>query len=67
MPVRAMIKHFREEFVALIEKAAPPVHAGKIGPADTPHPELTAAARNLQYGMATRADASADLKQLVKP
>jgi hypothetical protein len=39
MPVRAMIKHFREEFVALIEKNARPVHAGSIGPATSIHPE----------------------------
>ena len=67
MPVRAMIKHFKDEFVALIEKTATPVHAGKIGPADSPHPELTAAAATLQYGMATRAGAAPEFKQLVKP
>jgi NADH-quinone oxidoreductase subunit F len=67
MPVRAMIKHFKDEFVALIEKNAAPVHAGRIGPADSPNPALTAAARNLQYGMATRAAASPAFKQAVKP
>jgi NADH-quinone oxidoreductase subunit F len=67
MPVRAMIKHFKDEFVALIEKAAPPVHAGKIGPADSPLPEQTAAAETLQYGMVPKADASPAIKQLVKP
>jgi NADH-quinone oxidoreductase subunit F len=67
MPVRAMIKHFKSEFVALIEKAAPPVHAGSIGPADSVFPAQTPAASTLQYGMATRADASPALKQLVKP
>ena len=67
MPVRAMIKHFKDEFVALIEKNAAPVHAGRIGPADSPDPALTAAASTLQYGMATRAAASPEFKQLVKP
>jgi NADH-quinone oxidoreductase subunit F len=67
MPVRAMIKHFKDEFVALIEKAAPPVHRGVIGPADSPHPEQTAAAPTLQYGMVPKADASPEIKQLVKP
>jgi hypothetical protein len=54
MPVRAMIKHFKDEFVALIEQAAPPVHSGNIGsPASiqpkqnssmggVPHPLVTA-------------------------
>jgi NADH-quinone oxidoreductase subunit F len=67
MPVRAMIKHFKDEFVALIEKNTAPVHAGRIGPADSPNPALTAAARTLQYGMATRDAASPEFKQLVKP
>jgi hypothetical protein len=67
MPVRAMIKHFKDEFVALIEKASPPIHVGKIGPADSPHPELTAAAPTLQYGLVPAADASPAVKQLVKP
>ena len=67
MPVRAMIKHFKDEFVALIEKNAAPVHAGRIGPADSVNPALTAAAATLQYGMATRAAASPELKQMVKP
>ena len=56
-----------DEFVALIEKAAPPVHAGTIGPATSPHPEQTAAAPTLQYGMATKAEASPAFKELVKP
>jgi len=43
MPVRAMIKHFKDEFVALIEKKAPPVHAGRIGPAASIHPEQSSA------------------------
>ena len=51
MPVRAMIKHFKSEFVALIEKAQPPVHAGKLGSADSVHPGQTPAAATLQYGM----------------
>jgi NADH-quinone oxidoreductase subunit F len=67
MPVRAMIKHFKSEFVALIEKARPPVHAGKIGPADSVHPGQTPAAATLQYGMTTAAAASAAHKQTVKP
>src|SRR4029078_843830 len=44
MPVRAMIKHFKSEFVALIEKARPPVHVGKLGPADSLDPKRTGAA-----------------------
>ena len=67
MPVRAMIKHFKDEFVAHIDKSAAPVHRGRIGSADSPDPALTAAARNLQYGMATRAAASPEFKHLVKP
>jgi len=67
MPVRAMIKHFKDEFIALIGKAKPPVHAGKLGSADSVHPGQTPAAATLQYGMATAADASAALKQTVKP
>ena len=51
----------------VIEKAAPPVHAGRIGPADTPHPDQTAAAPTLQYGLVPGADASPEIKQLVKP
>ena len=50
MPVRAMIKHFRDEFVALIEKHA----AGArrlIGPADSLHPSRPSLAATLQYGM----------------
>ena len=43
MPVRAMIKHFKDEFVALIEKKAPPVHAGSIGSAASIHPEQSSA------------------------
>ena len=43
MPVRAMIKHFRDEFVALIEKTAKPVHAGTIGPSASIHPEQSSA------------------------
>jgi NADH-quinone oxidoreductase subunit F len=66
MPVRAMIKHFKDEFVALIEKNAAPVHAGRIGPADSVNPALTAAAATLQYGMATAAAASPAFKQAVK-
>ena len=67
MPVRAMIKHFKDEFVALIERGAPPVHAGTIGPSTSPHPEQTAAASTLQYGLATAAAASPAFKELVKP
>jgi hypothetical protein len=67
MPVRAMIKHFKSEFVALIEKARPPVHTGKIGSAASVHPGQTAAAATLQYGLAPKADASAAFKQAVKP
>ena len=67
MPVRAMIKHFKDEFIALIGKAKPPVHAGKLGSADSVHPGQTPAAATLQYGMATAADASAALKQAVRP
>jgi NADH-quinone oxidoreductase subunit F len=67
MPVRAMIKHFKDEFVALIEKAAPPVHSGRIGPADSLLPEQTPAAPTLQYGLVPKADASPAIKQLVKP
>src|SRR5262249_45375996 len=67
MPVRAMLKHFKSEFVALIEKAQQPVHAGKIGSADSVHPGQTPAAATLQYGMATAAGAAAPLTQTVKP
>jgi NADH-quinone oxidoreductase subunit F len=67
MPVRAMIKHFREEFVALIEKNAAPVHAGNIGPAATPHPQLTAAAKTLQYGLVTGDATPAAVKELIRP
>ena len=67
MPVRAMIKHFKDEFVSLIEKAMPPVHAGTIGPSTSPHPEQTAAASTLQYGLATAAAASRAFEELVKP
>ena len=67
MPVRAMIKHFKDEFVALIEKAAPPVHSGRIGPAESLLPEQTAAAPTLQYGLVPKTDASPAVKQLVKP
>jgi hypothetical protein len=58
MPVRAMIKHFKDEFVALIEKGAAAVHAGAIGPSTSPRPEQTAAASTLQYGMAAKAGAA---------
>ncbi len=67
MPVRAMIKHFRQEFVALIEKSAPPVHVGSIGPADSPHPELAAVAATLQYGLVAKTAASPAVRQMVKP
>jgi hypothetical protein len=43
MPVQAMIKHFRDEFVALIEKNAKPVHAGTLGPSASIHPEQSSA------------------------
>jgi len=43
MPVRAMIKHFKPEFVALIEKSAKPVHSGSIGSASSIHPEADSA------------------------
>ena len=36
MPVRAMIKHFKDEFVALIEQGGVPVHARLIGPPKRP-------------------------------
>jgi NADH-quinone oxidoreductase subunit F len=39
MPVRAMIKHFRQEFIDLIEKSAKPVHAGVLGSTGSIHPE----------------------------
>ena len=39
MPVRAMIKHFKPEFMALIEKSAKPVHSGLLGPSSSIHPE----------------------------
>jgi hypothetical protein len=39
MPVRAMIKHFKPEFTALIEKAAKPVHSGVLGSSASIHPE----------------------------
>jgi hypothetical protein len=39
MPVRAMIKHFKDEFVELIEKSAKPVHSGLLGPSASIHPE----------------------------
>jgi NADH-quinone oxidoreductase subunit F len=39
MPVRAMIKHFKPEFMALIEKNAKPVHAGSLGSSASIHPE----------------------------
>jgi NADH-quinone oxidoreductase subunit F len=67
MPVRAMIKHFKDEFVALIEKNAAPVHAGRIGSADSVNPEQTPKAATLQYGMVSAAAASPAIKQLVKP
>jgi NADH-quinone oxidoreductase subunit F len=51
MPVRAMIKHFKDEFVAMIEQRAAPADPRLIGPAKTLHPELTAAAASLQYGL----------------
>jgi NADH-quinone oxidoreductase subunit F len=43
MPVRAMIKHFKPEFMALIEKSAKPVHSGVLGPAASIHPEQSSA------------------------
>src|SRR5664279_4233280 len=43
MPVQAMLKHFRHEFVALIEKNAKPVHAGNIGSSASIHPEQSSA------------------------
>ncbi len=51
MPVRAMIKHFRDEFVALIEKSAKPVHAGSIGPAASIHPEQSSALAGVPHPM----------------
>jgi len=39
MPVRAMIKHFKPEFIALIEKGAKPVHTGSLGSSASIYPE----------------------------
>jgi NADH-quinone oxidoreductase subunit F len=39
MPVRAMIQHFRQEFIDLIEKSAKPVHTGVLGSTGSIHPE----------------------------
>ena len=43
MPVRAMIKHFKDEFVALIQDEVKPVHAGRIGPSASVNPMLDSA------------------------
>ena len=43
MPVRAMIKHFKDEFVALINQEKKPVHAGRIGPPASVNPMLDSA------------------------
>ena len=51
MPVRAMIKHFREEFVALIERSAKPVHAGSIGSAGSIHPEQSSSLAGVPHPM----------------
>ena len=55
MPVRAMIKHYREEFVALIEQAAAPVHAGRIGPSASLHPEQESAMAVVRHPTVTPA------------
>ncbi len=44
-----MIKHFRDEFLALIEKAATPVHEGRIGPAASIHPEQNSALASVPH------------------
>ena len=49
MPVRAMIKHFRHEFVALIEGAAKPVHEGQIGGANSVNPKHDSALANVAH------------------
>ncbi len=49
MPVRAMIKHFRDEFVALIEGAAKPVHAGHTGVGTSINPKHDSAMANVPH------------------
>ncbi|MEO6363442.1 MAG: hypothetical protein ABIO71_09445 [Caldimonas sp.] len=46
--------------VQVIEQHAAPVDAERIGPSITEHPELTAAAPTLQYGLNTRSPAAGE-------
>ena len=49
MPVRAMIKHFKDEFVALIKHEEKPVHAGRLGPPASVHPKLDSALAGVRH------------------
>ncbi len=55
MPVRAMIKHYREEFVALIQQSAAPVHAGHTGVGTSINPEKDSAMATVRHPTVTPA------------
>lgn len=59
MPVRAMIKHFRAEFVALIDAAQAPVHEGQIGPSAGIFPGETSALAGVLHPTVTPVGESA--------
>ncbi len=53
MPVRAMIKHFKDEFVALIQHAEAPVHAGRLGSSASVHPEQNSSMSGIPHPTVT--------------